>query len=99
MPGCEKLELVDGSYLGEIKVKVGPIQGKFSGKVDLLDQVPPHSYRMLVDGAKPPLTGTELARDIRIAMLTTISMSVKPSRAEQKPRLILFNHSGNTFGY
>jgi uncharacterized protein len=50
MPGCEKLELVDGSYLGEIKVKVGPIQGKFSGKVDLLDKVEPTSYRMIVDG-------------------------------------------------
>ena len=50
LPGCEKLELVDGSYLGEIKVKVGPIQGKFTGKVDLLDQVPPTSYRMVIDG-------------------------------------------------
>lgn len=50
LPGCEKLELVDGSYLGELKVKIGPIQGKFSGKVDLLDQVEPRSYRMLVDG-------------------------------------------------
>ena len=26
MPGCEKLELVDGHYIGDIKVKVGPIQ-------------------------------------------------------------------------
>jgi carbon monoxide dehydrogenase subunit G len=50
LPGCEKLELVDGSYLGEIKLKVGPIQGKFTGKVDLLDQVPPTSYRMVIDG-------------------------------------------------
>jgi hypothetical protein len=50
MPGCEKLELVDGSYVGEIKVKVGPIQGKFSGKVELLDIVEPQSYRMIVDG-------------------------------------------------
>jgi uncharacterized protein len=50
LPGCEKLELVDGSYLGEIKVKIGPIQGKFTGKVDLLDQVPPTSYRMVIDG-------------------------------------------------
>jgi len=50
MPGCEKLELVDGAYVGEIKVKVGPIQGKFAGKVDLVDLVPPTSYRMIVDG-------------------------------------------------
>ena len=50
LPGCEKLELVDGSYLGEIKVKIGPIQGKFSGKVDLSDMVEPNSYKMVIDG-------------------------------------------------
>ena len=31
MPGCEKLELVDGHYVGEIKIKVGPVLGKFTG--------------------------------------------------------------------
>jgi carbon monoxide dehydrogenase subunit G len=50
LPGCEKLELVDGAYVGDIKVKVGPIQGKFAGKVDLVDKVEPTSYRMIVDG-------------------------------------------------
>ncbi|MEO8842775.1 MAG: carbon monoxide dehydrogenase subunit G [Kofleriaceae bacterium] len=50
MPGCEKLELVDGAYVGEIKVKIGPIQGKFTGKVDLSDRVEPTSYKMVVDG-------------------------------------------------
>lgn len=50
MPGCEKLERVDGSYVGELKVKVGPIQGKFTGKVDMLDTIEPKSYRMVVDG-------------------------------------------------
>ena len=50
LPGCEKLELVDGAYVGDIKVKVGPIQGKFAGKVDLMDKVEPTSYRMIVDG-------------------------------------------------
>ncbi|MFN0251996.1 MAG: SRPBCC domain-containing protein [Kofleriaceae bacterium] len=50
LPGCEKLELVDGQYVGDIKVKVGPIQGKFTGKVDLFDKVEPTSYRMKIDG-------------------------------------------------
>jgi len=50
MPGCEKLDLVEGSYVGDIVVKVGPIQGKFSGKVDLLEKVEPKSYKMIVDG-------------------------------------------------
>jgi carbon monoxide dehydrogenase subunit G len=54
MPGCEKLELVDGHYVGDIKVKVGPIQGKFTGKVDLQDKVEPESYTMVVDGRGAP---------------------------------------------
>jgi len=54
MPGCEKLDLVDGHYIGEIKVKVGPIQGKFTGKVDLQDKVEPESYTMTVDGRGAP---------------------------------------------
>ena len=54
MPGCEKLDLVDGHYVGEIKVKVGPIQGKFTGKVDLKDKVEPESYTMIVDGRGAP---------------------------------------------
>jgi carbon monoxide dehydrogenase subunit G len=54
MPGCEKLELVDGHYVGDIKVKVGPIQGKFTGKVDLQDKIEPESYTMIVDGRGAP---------------------------------------------
>ncbi|HEX4418464.1 MAG TPA: carbon monoxide dehydrogenase subunit G [Kofleriaceae bacterium] len=54
MPGCEKLDLVDGSYVGEIKIKVGPIQGKFTGKVDLTDKDEPNSYKMVVDGRGAP---------------------------------------------
>jgi carbon monoxide dehydrogenase subunit G len=54
MPGCERLDLVDGQYVGEIKVKVGPIQGNFTGKVDLKDKVEPASYTMVVDGRGAP---------------------------------------------
>jgi uncharacterized protein len=54
MPGCEKLELVDGQYVGELNIKVGPVQGKFSGKVDLKDIVAPVSYTMNVDGRGAP---------------------------------------------
>lgn len=50
LPGCEKLERVGEQYVGDIKVKVGPITGKFTGKVDLLDQVRPTSYTMKIDG-------------------------------------------------
>jgi uncharacterized protein len=54
MPGCEKLELVDDHYVGEIKIKVGPVQGKFTGKVELVDKEEPRRYRMIVDGRGAP---------------------------------------------
>lgn len=54
MPGCEKLELVEGHYVGEMKIKVGPVQGKFTGKVELVDRQEPRSYRMIVDGRGAP---------------------------------------------
>jgi carbon monoxide dehydrogenase subunit G len=51
MPGCEKLEQVgDNEYEGAIKIRVGPVQGKFQGKVTLSDINEPDSYHMIVDG-------------------------------------------------
>lgn len=54
MPGCEKLDLVDGAYVGDLNIKVGPVQGKFSGKVDLKDVDEPIRYTMVIDGKGPP---------------------------------------------
>ena len=54
MPGCEKLELVDGAYVGELNIKVGPVQGKFQGKVTLADVEENEGYTMTVDGRGAP---------------------------------------------
>lgn len=55
LPGCEKLELIgENEYEGALKIKVGPIQGTFMGKVKLEDIVPPDSFTMLVDGRGAP---------------------------------------------
>jgi carbon monoxide dehydrogenase subunit G len=60
MPGCDKLELVPGldpktpQYQGELNIKVGPIQGKFTGKVDLKDLEEPRRYGMVIDGRGAP---------------------------------------------
>ena len=35
LPGCEKLERVDGQVVGQMKIKIGPVSGSFTGKVDL----------------------------------------------------------------
>ncbi|MCB0195955.1 MAG: carbon monoxide dehydrogenase subunit G [Anaerolineae bacterium] len=54
MPGCEKLEEVgENEYETMLKIKVGPVQGKFKGNIELLDINAPDSYRMKVDGKGP----------------------------------------------
>ena len=55
LPGCEKLELVgENEYEGALKIKVGPVQGQFMGKVKLEDIQAPDSYTMQVDGRGAP---------------------------------------------
>ncbi len=55
MPGCEKLEKVgDNAYEGALKIKVGPVQGKFKGKITLSDIDAPNGYSMVVDGRGAP---------------------------------------------
>jgi hypothetical protein len=68
MPGCEKLEFVDGRYLGELNIKIGPVQGKFAGIVELKDVNEPVSYTMVIDGRGAPgfvkaTAGIKLAPD------------------------------------
>jgi carbon monoxide dehydrogenase subunit G len=55
LPGAEKLDLVgENEYEGALKLKVGPVQGQFMGKVRLEDIRPPDSYTMHVDGRGAP---------------------------------------------
>lgn len=55
MPGCETLETVgENQFQGILKIKVGPVQGKFQGEVILTDIESPHSYNIFVDGKGAP---------------------------------------------
>ncbi len=55
MPGCDKLELVgENEYDGALNIKVGPVQGKFQGKIRLEEIDPPNGYTMRVDGKGAP---------------------------------------------
>ncbi len=55
MPGCEKLDKTDdGTYEGVLKIKVGPVQGSFKGKVQLDNIDAPSGYTMNVDGRGAP---------------------------------------------
>jgi hypothetical protein len=61
LPGGEKLERTsDTEYIGVMNVRVGPVQGKFQGKILIQDLNPPESCTMVVDGRGAPgfLSGT-----------------------------------------
>ena len=55
MPGCDKLELTgENQYEGILNIKVGPVQGKFKGKIKLDEIDAPNGYSMKVDGQGAP---------------------------------------------
>ena len=55
MPGCDELELVgEGEYEGVLNLKIGPVQGKFDGKVKLEDIREGEGYTMQVNGRGTP---------------------------------------------
>jgi carbon monoxide dehydrogenase subunit G len=61
LPGTKRLEKVgENEYQGEMNVRVGPVAGLFSGKLDISNEVPPESLTMTVDGRGTPgfLNGT-----------------------------------------
>ncbi len=51
LPGCEKVEPnSDGSFHAELKVGIAAVKGTYHGRIEILDPVPPESYRMKVEG-------------------------------------------------
>jgi uncharacterized protein len=55
LPGGEQLEMVgDNQYRAVMNVKVGPVQGRFEGKILLEDIIAPERYTMKVDGQGAP---------------------------------------------
>ena len=55
MPGCEALETVgENQYHGILKIKVGPVQGKFQGDIVLADITSPESCNISVNGKGAP---------------------------------------------
>ncbi len=55
LPGAEELRQVsDSDYEGKLKMKVGPVQGVFQGRVTITDRKPPESYGITIDGKGAP---------------------------------------------
>ena len=54
VPGSEGLEQTgENEFSGRLKIKSGPVQGVFQGKVELSDLHPPSRYKMKIEGRGP----------------------------------------------
>jgi hypothetical protein len=75
LPGGDRIEKIsETEYRAAMNVRVGPVQGKFQGKIELEDVNPVESYVMKVNGQGAPFSYT--------ASGTAIHVSVPPSVAE-----------------
>ncbi|HSM57868.1 MAG TPA: carbon monoxide dehydrogenase subunit G [Candidatus Sulfomarinibacteraceae bacterium] len=51
MPGAQGFEQTgENQYAGKLNIRVGPVQGRFNGEIELYDIEPPDSYRINVEG-------------------------------------------------
>jgi len=50
IPGCESFQPAgEDAYEIELKIGVGPIVGSYEGRVSIGEQLPPDSYRLIVE--------------------------------------------------
>jgi hypothetical protein len=88
LPGCESLDPIgDNKYRAVLTMGIAAVTGRYEGTVEMTDLVPPHTYRLVVDGRGKPgfvtgggaisLTatdgGTEVAVDGRVQVGGTIA--------------------------
>ena len=55
IPGCEELEKTgENEYRMKMKMVLASLSGIFDGKVKITDQMPPSSFRLVVEGSGRP---------------------------------------------
>jgi carbon monoxide dehydrogenase subunit G len=55
LPGTQKLDKIDDQhYEGMMNIRIGPVSGTFSGKLEVADEVAPEKCTLIVDGRGAP---------------------------------------------
>jgi hypothetical protein len=68
IPGCESLQkLSDTEMTAKVKLKIGPVNASFSGKVTLSELDPPNGYRIAGEGTGGPAGYAKGSALVRLA--------------------------------
>jgi uncharacterized protein len=55
LPGTQKLNKIDEQhYEGAMNIRIGPVSGTFSGKLEIADEIPPEKCTLIVEGKGAP---------------------------------------------
>ena len=67
IPGCQTLEQTDPTHLkATVGLKIGPVNAKFNGEVELSNIDPPNSYRISGSGKGGPAGSASGGADVRL---------------------------------
>ena len=67
IPGCQSLEQISDNQLkATVGLKIGPVNAKFNGEVELSDMNPPHSYRISGSGKGGPAGSASGGADVKL---------------------------------
>jgi len=55
IPGCEKLERVEGNrFKASLRIGIASIKGNYGGSIEMIDVDPPRSFGIRIDGKGAP---------------------------------------------
>ncbi|HXF54171.1 MAG TPA: carbon monoxide dehydrogenase subunit G [Hyphomicrobiaceae bacterium] len=67
IPGCESLEKVsDNQFKATVSAKIGPVQARFNGQVELSDLDPPRAYTISGSGTAGPAGNAKGSARVRL---------------------------------
>ncbi len=96
LPGVERFEEVaPDRYESTMRVGIASVRGTYTGRVEVLEQAPPESYRLRVDGAGKP---GGVKADAFVELVEAGSATTMRYRAEVKARGTIARLGGRLLG-
>ena len=96
LPGVERFEEVaPETYESTMRVGIASVRGTYTGRVEVLEQAPPESYRLRIDGSGKP---GGVRADAAVELTEAGSVTTMHYRADVKARGTIARLGGRLLG-